>query len=321
MNDFLPDNIGLDLVRVTEATAIAASRWAGSGDRQGAYIAATQAMIDAIETVQIQGRIVIGEEGRHEGHLSLASGRLLGTRDGFEVDVVVDPIDGTNLLIKGHPGVVTLVGVAPKDTMWSPNPAVYMEKIVVDSEVAHALVPECLDAPAGWTIALVARAKNKAVRDVTVIVLDKPRHKDLIAEIRSTGARILLWPEADANGALLAATPHSGVDLLMGIGGAEEGVITACAIKAMNGGMLARLAPQDPQEKEAILRAGLNTTQIRTVDDIIPSEHVFFAATGITDSNLLRGVTYANNTITTHTLLLRGATHTRRFIRGEFQVT
>lgn len=319
--NILPDNIGLDLVRVTEATAIAASRWVGSGDRQGAYIAATQAMLDALETVEVQGRIVIGEEGRHEGHLSLASGRLVGTGRGPEVDVVVDPIDGTNLLIKGHPGVVSLIGIAPRNTMWSPSPAIYMDKIVVDSDVAHVLVPECLDAPAGWTIALVARAKKKAIRDITLIILDKPRHKDLIAEIRATGARVLLWPEGDANGALLAATPHSGVDLLMGIGGVEEGVITACAIKAMNGGMLARLAPQDPHEAQAITQAGLSTQQIRTVDDMLPSQQVFFAATSITDSNLLRGVVYEQNTITTHTLLLRGATQTRRFIRGEFPAT
>lgn len=313
-------NIGLDLVRVTEAAALAAGRWAGSGRRQEAHFAAMRAMHRVLQTVEIDGTIVIGEEGRLGlGQQSpLDSGQRVGLGVGPAVDVVVDPIDGTNLLIRGHPGAISLVAVAPRGTLWAPAPAVYMEKIVVDAAVAHALVPECMDAPAGWTLALVARVKGKAVRDLNVKVLERKRHEHLIEEIRQAGARITLSAEGDAEGALLAAMPDTNVDILWGIGGAAEGVIAACAVKALNGEMLARLAPQSEEEKRAILDAGLDPKRILSVNELVNSEEVFFAATGITDSTLLPSVKYNGEIAHAHSLLLRSATRTRRFIHAEF---
>lgn len=315
-----PRNIGLDLLRVTEATSVSAGRWVGSGQRDKAHVAAMTAMHDALSTVEMDGVIVIGEEGRMgiNRRSPLDSGERVGTGRGTAVDVVVDPIDGTNLLIRGHPGALSLVGVAPRGAMWSPFPAVYLEKIVVDEEAAESLVPECMDAPAAWTLALVARVKGKSVRDLTVKVLDRPRHRDLIEEIRAAGARIILGEEGDAEGALLAAMPGTDVDILIGIGGASEGVIAACAVKALNGAMLARLAPQSGEERAAIAAAGLDAQHIWTVEEMINGNEVFFAATGITRSALLNGVNYHQEMVETHSLLLRSATHTRRFVRATF---
>lgn len=310
-------NIGLDLVRVTETTALAAGRWIGAGSYDAAHQAASQAMVDALNTLEIKGRVVIGEEGRLGLEAPLRSGQSVGTGHGAEVDVVVDPIDGTNLLVKGRPGSVSVVGVAPRGSMWSPVPAVYMDKIVVDREAADALVPECMDAPAAWTLALVARVKKKAVRDLTVIVLDRPRNDDLVEEIRETGACILLRDEGDAEGALVAATSGTGADLLMGIGGASEGVIAACAVKAMGGAMLARLAPQSQEEQEAIQEAGLDAERIRNCSEIIAGDEIFFAATSITDSVLLSAIRFHGSHAETHSLLIRSETGTRRFIHAQ----
>lgn len=311
-------NIGLDLVRVTEAAAIRSGRLIGSGRRDDAYRVASGAMWHALEDVDINGTIVIGEEGRLGGATPLDTGQRVGNGEGPAVDVVVDPIDGTELLIRGHPGALSLVGVAPQGAMYSPAPAVYMEKIVVDADAAHALVPECIDAPAAWTLALVARVKEKAVRDLSVIVLDRPRHSHLMEEIRAAGARILLRDEGDAEGALVAATPGTGVDLLMGVGGVSEGVIAACAVKAMNGAMLARLAPQTEQERAQIIAASMDPQRVFTADDLVAGDQIFFAATGITDSTLLKSVRYYGRKVETHSLLLRSETRTRRFIRMEY---
>jgi fructose-1,6-bisphosphatase II len=310
-------NIGLDLVRVTETAALAAGRWMGSGNYKAAHRISSRAMADALNTLAMDGHIVIGEEGRLDGEDPLTSGQHVGTGQGPEVDVVVDPIDGTNLLIRGHPGAISVVGIAPKGSMWSPVPAVYMEKIVVNQRAAAALVPECMDAPAAWTLALVARVKSKAVQDVTVIILNRPRHYDLIDEIRATGARILLRDEGDVEGALLAASSGTGVDLLMGVGGAPQGVIAACAVKALDGAMLARLAPQSAQELSAVTEAGLDVKRILSCDELVTGNEIFFAATGITDSSLLRSMKFHGTHAETHSLLLRSETGTRRFIYAE----
>jgi fructose-1,6-bisphosphatase II len=201
--------------------------------------------------------------------------------------------------------------------MWSPVPAVYMDKIVVDREAAEALVPECMDAPAAWTLALIARVKKKAVQDLTVIMLDRPRHKDLIEEIRATGARILLRQEGDAEGALLAAMPNSGSDVLMGVGGASQGVIAACAVKALGGKMLARLAPQSEKERQDIHAASLDERRVMTSDEMITSNRIFFSVTGITDSKLVDAIRFHGMYAETHSLLLRAETGTRRFIYAE----
>jgi fructose-1,6-bisphosphatase II len=310
-------NFGLDLVRVTETTALAAGRWVGSGNYQAVNRSATMAMRAALDTLDINGYIVLGEDSPLGEESPLSSNQRVGTGDGPEVDVIVDPIDGTKLLIRGHPGAVSVVGVAPRHSMWSPIPAVYMDKIVVDREAAEALVPECMDAPAAWTLALIARVKKKAVQDLTVIVLDRPRHKDLIQEIRATGARLLLRQEGDAEGALLAATPNTGSDVLMGIGGAAQGVIAACAVKALGGKMLARLAPQSEPEREEIRVAGLDERRIMTSDEMITSDRIFFSVTGITDSKLVDAIHFHGMFAETHSLLLRAETGTRRFIHAE----
>lgn len=311
-------NIGLGLVRVTEATAIRAGRLIGAGRRDMAHNEATQAMFAALSEVSIDGKVVVGEEGRLGEGSPLDTGERVGNGEGSAVDVVVDPIDGTNLMAKGHPGALSLVGVAPRGTMYSPAPAVYMEKIVVDAQAARALVPECMDAPAAWTLALVARVKQKAVRDMTVIVLDRPRHYDLIEEIRAAGARVLLRDEGDAEGALVAAMPGTNVDVLIGTGGVSEGVIAACAVKALNGAMLGRLAPQSEDERATVIAAGLNPNRIFTADDLVASDQVYFAATGITESVMLRSIRYNGRRVETHSLLLRSETRTRRFIRSEY---
>ena len=313
----LTRNIGLDLVRVTETAALAAGSWVGSGDFANAHRAATRAMADALNTLEMNGRIVIGEENRLGEESPLLSGQSVGTGNGPEVDVVVDPIDGTNLLIDGKPGAISVVGIAPRGTIWSPVPAVYMEKIVVDREAAMALVPQCLDAPAAWTLALIARQKKKAVRDLSVIVLDRPRHKDLIHEIRESGARVMLREEGDAEGAIIAATADTDVDVLMGIGGVPQGVMAACAIKASGGGMLARLRPQSAKEHEHNQEAGLDEKRILTCKELVNSNQIFFAATSITDSVLLRAMQFQGNFATTHSMLIRSETGTRRFIHAE----
>lgn len=310
-------NIGLDLIRVTETAALAAGRWVGSGDFLSAHRAATRAMAAALNTLDMDGRIVLGEEGRLGANVLLHTGAKVGTGNGPAVDVIVDPVDGTDLLVKGIPGAISLVCIAPRDSVWSPQSAGYMEKIVVDSEAAHVLVPECLDAPAAWTLALIARAKNKAVRDLSVTVLDRPRHVDLIDEIRQAGAKVLLRKEADAEGALTAVTHGTGVDVLMGTGGASQGVIAACVTKALGGGMLARLAPQSDEEQAAIEAEGLDPKAIFTQDDIAKSDQLFFAATGITNSVLLREMQFFSNYARTHSLLIRSETGTRRFIEAE----
>lgn len=318
MNVQIPSrNIGLDLVRVTEATALAAGRWIGSGNHDAAHRTATQAMLDALNTLNINGRIVIGEDRPVDGKVLLGTGQQIGTGLGPEVDVVVDPIDGTELLIKGQSGAISVIAVAPKDTLWSPAPATYMDKIVVDRVAAQVLVPECMDAPAAWTLALVARVKKKAVHDLTVIILDRERNHDLIEEIRKTGASILLRDQGDAEGALLAATPETGVDLLMGVGGAAQGVIAACAAKSLDGGMLARLAPQSQAEAEAIEKAGLDMKRILTCSEMVTTDEIFFAATGITNSLLLKKLEFKGIHAETYSLLIRSETGTRRFIHAE----
>jgi len=313
----LSRNIGLDLVRVTETTALAAGHWVGSGDFANAHRAATRAMADALNTLEMNGRIIIGEESRLGEDSPLCSGQSVGTGQGPEVDVLVDPIDGTNLLIRGKPGAISVVGIAPRGTVWSPVPAQYMDKIVVDRRGAAALVPQCMDAPAAWTLALVARHKKKSVRDLSVVVLDRLRNQDLISEIRECGARVMLRDEGDAEGALIAATADTDVDVLMGIGGVSQGVLAACAVKASGGAMLARLSPQDSNERENIHRAGLDEKRVLTCSELVNSNQIFFAATSITDSSLLRAMQFWGNYASTHSLLMRSETGTRRLIRAE----
>jgi fructose-1,6-bisphosphatase II len=226
MDEHLSRNLGLDLVRVTEAAALAAGRWMGFGDPDAADRAATEAMVAAFAGADMDGYIVIGEETKLGTHSPLDTGNRVGSRNGPEVDVVVDAIDGARLVAKSHPGAMSVIGAAERGSMLSLYPAAYMDKIIVNRDAAAALVPECMNAPAAWTLALVARVTKKSVRDLVVFVLDRPRHQHLIEEIRLAGARILLRSEGDVSGALAAAT-GSKVDVLMGCGGVPEGLIAA----------------------------------------------------------------------------------------------
>jgi fructose-1,6-bisphosphatase II len=317
MSERAARNLGLDLVRVTEAAARRAGRWMGLGKRDEADLDMIDAMAQALNAIDMSGYIVVGEEGKLGVHSLLESGRTIGSGNGPELDVVVDPIDGRNLLAQGHPGAIAVAAVAPRGAMWSPAHAVYMEKIVVDRTVAGALVAECMDAPAAWTLALIARVKQKEIRDLVVFVLDRPRHAALIEEIRQAGARVMLCSDGDIAAALMAASPGQGVDLLLGIGGVPEGVIAACAVKALGGAMLGRLAPQSEAERAAIAAAGLDPRRILSGDELITGEQVFFAATGITDGPLLSGVQYQGDRAETHSLVLRADTGSRRVISAE----
>ena len=317
MNQHLRRNLGLDLVRVTEATAIQASRWMGLGKRDAADRTAIQTMHKALNELDMNGYIVIGEESKRGMHSPLDTGNLVGNGAGPEMDVVLDPIDGTDLLVHGRSGAVSAVAVTPRGTMWSPYPATYMEKLVVDRDVAHALVREALDAPAAWTLAMIARIKRKTIRDLVVFVLDRPRHQYLIEEIRMAGARVALRRDGDIAGAILAAIPNSGVDVLMGTGGSPESIMAACAVKALRGAMLARLAPQSEAEQGLVKEAGLDISRIMNQDELVRSDQVFFAATGVTNGMLLDGVHYAGGFALTHSIVLRAKTGTRRMIRAE----
>ena len=309
-------NMGLDLVRVTEAAALAAGRWIGSGNFDAAHAAATDAMFNTLTMLQIDGTITIGEDRLIDGAAPLCMGVTFGAGL-LPSDLAVDPIDGTRLLVEGKPGAISVVALAPRHSIRSIAPAEYLDKIVVDRDAAAVLVPECLDAPAAWTLALIARAKKKAVRDLVVVVLQRPRHNDLIDEIRATGARVLLRGEGDAEAALVAATPGSGVDVLMGVGGAVQGGLAACAVRALRGGMLARIAPQSAEERAAADQAGLDSRRVMTVAELVASDDVLYAATGITDTALLPGIAYKGSHAETHSLLIRSKTRTRRFIQAE----
>ncbi len=310
-------NIGLDLVRVTETAALAAGRWVGSGNFRMAHHAASRAMAAALNTLEMNGRIIFGEEDRLGPNCPLNSHELVGSGTESEVDVLADPIDGTNLMIKGLPGAISAVCIAPRESIWSPLAAKYLDKIIVDQETADALVPECLDAPAAWTLALIARAKDKAVQDLSVVILNRPRHAELIAEIRATGARVLLRDEGDAEGALVSVTMGTGIDALMGVGGVAQGVLAACIVKAQGGAMIARLSPQSGAEERAIEEAELDCAHIWTEKEIVQTEQIFYAATGITNSILLNGVRYFSDHVETHSLLIRSETGTRRLIQAE----
>lgn len=310
-------NSGLDLVRATEAAALAAARWMGMGPRREAEMTAGAAMADTLNSLEFDGYVVIGEEGRLGNVTTLPSGHSVGTRRGIAVDVLADPIDGRRLLARGRTGAVSVAAIATQSSMWSPRPALYMEKLVVNRHVAAALVPECLSAPAAWTLGLIARATGKPVRDLVVFVLERPRHGDLIAEIRAAGARVMLADDGDIAGAVLAASPDGPIDALMGTGGAAEGLTAACAVRALGGGMLARLAPQSIDERNAILEADLDPRRIMSDSDLVASNQIFFVATGITDGPLLQGVRFLGDRATTNSLVLRSETRTRRIIIAE----
>jgi len=314
-------NLGLDLVRATEAAALAAGRWMGKGAADEGDRIAAQAMEDALCRIDFDGRIVFSEIDKLDELAPLHPGKRVGTGLGPQMDVVVDPIEGRHLLAHGHPDAVAVAAAAPRDAFWAVPHAVYMEKIVVGAEVGQALVPECLDAPAAWTLALVARELGKEVSDLIVFLLSRPRHRDLVTEIHAAGARVMFRSDGDLVGALKAILPSGGVDVMMGIGNYPEGLITACAVKAGSGAMLGRLAPQSEAERDALLADGYDLHQVLTVDELVSGDQTFFTATGITDGSLLAGVHYHGTRATSDSLIMRGATHTRRRVRAEHSLS
>jgi len=310
-------DLALELVRVTEAAALAAGRWMGRGQKDAGDEAAVEAMRMMLSTVEIEGIVVIGEGEKDEAPM-LFNGEAVGTGKGPTVDVAVDPVEGTSLLAHGRPDAIAVIAVAPRGTMWSPGPAFYMNKLVVGRDAREALSPASLAAPVAETLSAISEEKHKPVDDLTVFVLDKPRHASLIADVRAAGARVLLRTDGDVAGALMAATPGSGVDALMGIGGTPEGVIAACAVRALGGAMLGQLAPQKPGEREAVLAFGLNIDRVLSAHDLVSTDDVFFAATGITDGLLMPGVHYTvGDGATTDSIVMRGKSQTRRTIHAE----
>jgi fructose-1,6-bisphosphatase II len=306
-----PDrNLALELVRVTEAAAMAAGRWVGRGDKNGADGAAVKAMRTLVSTVSMNGIVVIGE-GEKDKAPMLFNGERIGDGTGAECDVAVDPIDGTTLTAKGMPNAVSVLAVADRGTMYDPSAVFYMNKLVAGPEAADVVD---ITAPASVNVRRVAKAKGIAPEDVTVVLLDRPRHDALAKEIREAGARIKFISDGDVAGAVMAVREGTGVDLLLGIGGTPEGIIAACAIKCLGGTIQGQLWPKDDEEKQRALNAGHDLDRILETGDLVSGENVFFVATGITDGELLRGTRYRAETATTSSLVMRSKSGTIRQI-------
>ncbi len=303
-------NLALELVRVTEAAALAAGRFMGRGDKEGSDQAAVDAMRLVLNTVDMNGIIVIGEGEKDEAPW-LYNGEVLGAGGEPNVDIAVDPIDGTRLLALGKANSLATVALADRGSMLDCGPMVYMDKIAVGPEAKGAID---IEASPLVNLRSVARAKGKEIADLTVVVLDRPRHEQLIADIRAAGARIRLITDGDVAGALMTAWPDSGVDLLMGIGGSPEGVISACALKAMGGEIQGRLWARNEAEVQKAHDLGFDHHRVLTINDLVRSDNVFFAATGITDGELLDGVKYYGDGARTHSLVMRSKSGTVREI-------
>jgi fructose-1,6-bisphosphatase II len=314
----LPDrNLALELVRVTESAALAAGRWVGRGDKIGADGAAVGAMRQLINTVSMSGIVVIGE-GEKDNAPMLFNGEHVGSGTGPECDVAVDPIDGTTLNAKGMPNAIAVIALAERGAMYDPSAVFYMEKLVCGPEAAGTVD---ITAPVRHNVQAVARAKGCAPSEVTVVVLDRPRHEGLVREIRETGARIKFISDGDVAGAIMAARPDTGVDLLLGIGGTPEGIIAACAMKCLGGVIQGRLWPQDAAEREKALAAGLDLGRVLNTDDLVTGENAFVAITGITDGELVRGVRYHGDGAATSSLVMRSKSGTIRRIESEHKLS
>jgi len=312
-----PDrNLALEIVRVTEAAAVAASRWMGRGDKEGADAAAVDAMRFVLHTVSMDGIVVIGEGEKDEAPM-LYNGERIGDGSPPEVDIAVDPIDGTRLTALGRGGALSVIALAERGTMFNPGPAVYMEKLAVGPEAAGRV---SIEATPAENLREIAKAKGTSVGDLTAIVLDRPRHAELIEEIRRAGARIRLITDGDVAGAIATAWPDSGADVLFGIGGTPEGVIAAAALRGMGGEIQGRLWPRSEEERAAIEAAGYEIDKVLGIDDLVRSDNCFFAATGITDGELLRGVRYTRAGATTDSLVVRSMSGTVRLVVARHRI-
>lgn len=312
-----PDrNLALEMVRVTEAAALAASRWMGRGDKEGADGAAVDAMRVVLQSVPMDGVVVIGEGEKDEAPM-LYNGERIGNGSSPATDIAVDPIDGTTLTSLGRGNALSVIAVSERGTMFDPGPCVYMEKIAVGRDCADVID---LDASPTDNLKAVAKAKGEKVSDVTAVILDRDRHSKLIAEVREAGARIRLIPDGDVAGAISTAWPDAGADILFGIGGTPEGIITAAALKCMDGAMLGRLWPRNEVERIAALDAGYDLDQVLTADDMVRSDNCFFAATGITEGDLLKGVRYDSYGAKTQSLVTRSRSGTVRLVDAHHQL-
>jgi fructose-1,6-bisphosphatase II len=297
---------------VTEAAALMAARWMGRGDKEAADQAAVDAMRAMLGTVSMDGVVVIGEGAKDEAPM-LYVGEHVGTGEEPKVDIAVDPIDGTRLLSLGMPNAIAVVALADRGSLFSSPDIMYMEKIAVGPEAAHAID---LAATPTQNVRAIARAKYCEVNDITVVVLDRPRHEGLIQELRAAGARIKLITDGDVAGAVMAASADTGVDALFGIGGAPEAVVAACAIKCIGGAIQCRLWPRNDQERQIVKEKKIDVSKILTQDDLVKSDNAFFSATGITDGELLRGVHFSAEGATTQSLVMRSRTGTIRRIEA-----
>jgi len=310
----LPDrNLAMELVRVTEAAALASGRWVGRGDKIAADAAAVDAMRVMIDSVSMDGVVVIGEGEKDEAPM-LFNGEQVGSGEGPATDVAVDPIDGTTLTSVGQPNALSVIALAPRGSMFFPGAAMYMEKIATGPEAADAID---IEASVAENIRQVAKAKGKRPEEVTVTILDRPRHQDMIAEIRAAGARVLLITDGDVAGAIVAAIPRTEVDLLMGIGGTPEGVVSAAALKCMGGAIQGKLYPRNDEERQSLLDDGFDLDQVLDADTLAAGDDLFFAATGITDGYLLEGVRYWPDGATTYSMVMRSRSGTIRYVKSD----
>src|SRR5437763_9830025 len=313
-----PDrNLALELARVTEAGAMAAGRWVGRGNKNDADGAAVEAMRLLINTVSMNGLVVIGE-GEKDRAPMLYNGEQVGDGSGPECDVAVDPIDGTRLTANGMPNGISVLAVSARGSMYDPSAVFYMSKLVTGAAAADVVD---LEAPVAHNVSAVAKAKSCSPQDVTVIILDRPRHADLIADVRAAGARIKLITDGDVAGAIMAASEGTGIDLLLGIGGTPEGIIAACAVKCLGGIIQGKLWPKDDEERARAIDAGHDLSRVLTNDELVYSDNVFFVATGVTDGELLDGVRYKAGGAVTHSLVMRSKSGTIRNIYSDHRLT
>ncbi|AWB82212.1 fructose-bisphosphatase class II [Corynebacterium yudongzhengii] len=314
-----PDrNLAMELVRVTEAAALASGRWVGRGQKERGDGAAVDAMRHLVNSVEMDGVVVIGEGEKDEAPM-LFNGERVGTGRGAEVDIAVDPVDGTTLMAEGRPNAISVIAAADRGSMYDPSAVFYMHKIAVGAE-AKGVVD--INAPVRDNVRAVAKAKGIEPSEVVTVVLDRPRHKELIRELREAGAKVRLISDGDVAGAVAAAQPHTmnSVDIMMGIGGTPEGIIAACALKCMGGELQGKLAPTDDAEAAKARAAGHDLDAVLTIDDLVSSNNCYFAATGVTNGDMLRGVTYRAKGATTRSLVMRSKSGTIRHVEAEHKL-
>ncbi len=312
-----PDrNLAMELVRVTEAAALASGRWVGRGMKNEGDGAAVDAMRQLINSVTMKGVIVIGEGEKDEAPM-LYNGEEVGTGFGPEVDIAVDPVDGTTLMAEGRPNAISVLAAAERGSMYDPSAVFYMNKLAVGKEAAGKVD---IEAPVAHNINAVAKAKGVSASDVTVMVLDRPRHLELIADIRRAGAKVRLISDGDVAGAVAAAQDSNSVDMMLGIGGTPEGIITACAMKCMGGEIQGILAPINDFERQKARDAGLELDKVLYTNDLVSSDNCYFVATGVTNGDMLRGVSYRANGATTRSLVMRSKSGTIRHIESVHQL-